>query len=357
MKVVNIYEDYLLRSYIGRGLLIKSNHSTLPLSIYNYSRICQFEKVWDNVTLSMRGMVLDNNGRVIARPIPKFFNFEECTNLPKESYEVHEKMDGSLGIVFYYNGEWQLASRGSFESEQAKKGKELLKKYPLDKLERGVTYLFEIIYKENRIVCDYGSFEGLVLLTGINTYTGEEIDIRIPQYIDNFDITKRIHILENLPDLNEIKKCIPEDQEGYVIKYKSGFRVKVKGAKYVELHKLFFSVSTVAIWEMLSSKKPLEDYIKDLPDELDTWVRDVIEDLKKRYLAIEEFAKVIYSTLLITLPSSENLTKKAFAECIKGQYGKPYESILFSMFDGKDYESIIWRYLKPEYKKPFEKME
>jgi hypothetical protein len=41
---------------------------------------------------------------VIAKPFPKFFNYEEHTadEIPNELFDVYEKMDGSLGICFYY---------------------------------------------------------------------------------------------------------------------------------------------------------------------------------------------------------------------------------------------------------------
>jgi len=183
----------MLNDYIDRGLVIKQDHPSLPLSIYNYSRECQYSKQWDDITLTCRGLVLDTDGNVVAKPFPKFFNYEEHTSdeIPNESFEIYEKMDGSLGIVFYYEeelsderryniwfnnnyvtgmerlfdpnnlpdfddqyyeptprikGEWHMATRGSFTSEQAIKGKELLEKYPLDKLDKNNTYLFEIIY-------------------------------------------------------------------------------------------------------------------------------------------------------------------------------------------------------------------
>jgi RNA ligase len=142
------YPLNILNHYIEKGLVIKQDHPTLPLSIYNYSRTCQYDKLWDEVTLDCRGLVLDSEGNVVAKPFPKFFNMEELSDseIPNESFEVYEKMDGSLGIAFYYKGDWIVATRGSFVSEQAVKGTEMLKKYPIEHLDKNNTYLFEIIY-------------------------------------------------------------------------------------------------------------------------------------------------------------------------------------------------------------------
>jgi RNA ligase len=85
---------------------------------------------------------------VVAKPFPKFFNMEELSDseIPNESFEVFEKMDGSCIICFYYNDEWICATRGSFISEQAIMANKLLQKYPIEKLDKNNTYIFEIIY-------------------------------------------------------------------------------------------------------------------------------------------------------------------------------------------------------------------
>ncbi len=42
----------ILDKYVEEGWLIRQSHPTLPLSIYNYSQSTQYEKHWDEVTLS-----------------------------------------------------------------------------------------------------------------------------------------------------------------------------------------------------------------------------------------------------------------------------------------------------------------
>jgi RNA ligase len=143
-----IFNLDILNKYIEDGLLECQSHPTLPLKIYNYSRDCQFEKKWDSITLAMRGTVIDNEGNLIAKSLNKFFNIEEIgiNNLPNEEFEVFEKMDGSCIICFYYNNQWICASRGSFTSPQAIRANELLLKYPIEKLNKKNTYIFEVIY-------------------------------------------------------------------------------------------------------------------------------------------------------------------------------------------------------------------
>ena len=136
----------ILNKYHNEGLLYKQIHPTLPLTIWNYTEEVQYNNKWDEITLSARGLVTDEFGTIVARPFTKFFNMEEGKHTPTTDFEVFEKVDGSLGIVFNYKGEWMIATRGSFTSDQAIKGKEMLDKYPVEKLDKNKTYLFEIIY-------------------------------------------------------------------------------------------------------------------------------------------------------------------------------------------------------------------
>ena len=91
----------ILNDYLEKGLVVKNDHPTLPLSIYNYSRTCQYEGGWDDITKMCRGLILDKEGNVVAKAFNKFFNYEELTlsDIPEESFEVFEKLDGNVGCM------------------------------------------------------------------------------------------------------------------------------------------------------------------------------------------------------------------------------------------------------------------
>ena len=92
------------------------------------------------------------------------------SNLPKEQYRVFEKCDGSLGIIYFHDNDWHMATRGSFSSEQALRGLAILKKnYKMNFLDVHNTYLVEIIYPENKIIVDYANEEKLVMLGAYQT--------------------------------------------------------------------------------------------------------------------------------------------------------------------------------------------
>lgn len=139
----------IINKYINNGLLISNKHPSKDIWILNYTNACAFEKAWDIITLSCRGLIVDKNGNIIGRSFPKFFNLGEhdSSDIPTDlSFEVFEKMDGSYINLFNYKGEWISCSRGSFTSDQAIKSKEILKNKDLNNLDKCNTYIFEIIY-------------------------------------------------------------------------------------------------------------------------------------------------------------------------------------------------------------------
>jgi RNA ligase len=347
------YDLNILSKYINEGLVIKQVHPTLPLAIYNYSRECQYNGKWDDITLNCRGLVLDNDGNVIAKPFPKFFNYEEHKpeDIPNENFEVYEKMDGSLGIFFHYAGEWHMATRGSFTSEQAIKGMEISKRYNYDKIcVSGYTYLFEIIYPENRIVVDYGKEERLVLL-GVMNRRGEEFPYE-EIVNEGWDVVMKYKTWGEGYDL--LKEEISKDKEGYVIRFSGGMRMKIKGEEYVRLHRILTNFSTKDIWELLKNGEPLEPFLERVPDEFDDWVKRTAMNLRYSFHHIDERAGKIHDYFRYGKYNDVDPepTKKEFAEYVK-QFPKELAAVMFKMWDKQPYDNIIWSMIKPKYEKPF----
>ena len=330
-----------LNKYYEDGWLIKQTHPTLPLTIWNYSQTTQYEGKWDEVTLQCRGLVTDDKGNIVARPFKKFFNMEEGKHTSTSEFDVYEKMDGSLIIVFWYDGGWVVASRGSFVSEQAVAASKIF----FDKLETnflvGITYLFEFTAKWNRIVVDYGEEDNLTLLGAIRTDDEAEATYEQLEMIAkgaNCDVVKRY---DGINDYSTLKGIIKDNQEGFVIRFSNGDRMKIKGEEYLRLHKIMTEVSTKSVWEVLSNGDNMEDLLKDVPDEFYSKIKEYERELLGEYNKIETVSTTRFNEF-------KHLNKKEYAEQIK--FNK-YNSVLFSMYDGKDYSKIIWKIIKPEFKK------
>jgi RNA ligase len=332
----------ILNKYRNEGLLYSQVHPTLPLTIWNYTEKVQYEGLWDQVTLSCRGLVTDDKGVVFARPFKKFFNIEEGKHIPSSSFEVYEKMDGSLIIVFWYDGGWVLASRGSFTSDQAVAASKIF----FDKLDHnfsiGITYLFEFTAKWNRIVVDYGDEDNLTLLGAIRTDDETEATYEQLEMIArgaNCDVVKRY---DGIKDYSTLKGIIKDNQEGFVVRFYNGDRMKIKGEEYLRLHKVMTNLSTTAVWEVLSNGGSMDDLLKDVPDEFYGKVKEYEKSLIVQFNQLEEEYQNHFDSI------RRLGIRKFFAQSAL-MFRHP--SILFAMLDGKDISPIIWKIVKPEFKK------
>lgn len=341
------YSIDILDDYVKKKLVVKKDHPTFPISIYTYSRKCQYEKLWDSITKDCRGLILDKDGNVIAKPFPKFFNLEEheLSEIPNEPFEVFEKLDGSLGIIYHYNDEWHIATKGSFNSDLSIIAKGLLKKYNTQfGLIPGWSYLVEIIHPKSRVVVDYNGEEKLVVLGCYNIETNKEGSIE-HMVSEGWEIVKRY---DGISDFKMLKETITDDKEGYVVRFKNGFRVKIKGEEYIRLHRILTNFSTTDIWDILRNGGDMDEFLERVPDEFDRWVHSTIRELKNSFYAIEEKTGKLndYFRYVHTEP-----TKKEFAEYVMKQEPK-LRPLMFAMWDKIPYDDIIWKIIKPKYAKP-----
>ena len=329
-----------LHELVTQRYISVQKHPDADLYIYNYTQNTQYESFWNEITLMCRGLILDKKGEIVARPFPKFFNLEEYKfdAIPNESFEVYDKMDGSLGILYWANNQPFIATRGSFTSDQADWATRFLYENHssvFEKLDKTKTYLFEIIYPENRIVVDYNNKEDLVLLALIDTKTG--LDVELPRDL-GFTLVKK-H--DGILDFKALKNNNLGNFEGYVVKFKSGLRLKIKLEEYVRLHKIITNLSSLDIWRSLAEGGSFDEFLENVPDEFFDWVKTQKDELEKAYKAIEDTCKANFKIIE---------DRKLAAEYYKTQ---KYPMILFKMLDGKKYDYIIWNLIKPSFEKAF----
>jgi len=334
-----------LQKYYEDGLLLRQTHPVYPLYIWNYSTKVQIDKLWDEVTLQCRGLITDFDGNIVARCIPKFFNLEEHhpDEIPKgEPYTITEKMDGSYLNIFYYDNKWLVSSRGSFTSEQAVRGTELLKNYNTEYgLIPEFSYVAELIVPENRIVVDYGDIEKIVIITTFNVQTGVEGSIQ-EMTSEGFDIVKTHTDLIN-ESFILLKDNIDDNAEGYVVKFKNGFMIKIKGEEYVRLHYILTQISNRDIWKLAKDGGELSDLMTDVPDEFYDWAKTTYDDLLFKFNELKKQVEDEFWDLI---------DRKKYAEKVKSSKIK---HLLFNRLTSHSerLNNMIWDMLYPEYDKPF----
>ena len=230
---------------------IKTTFSPIrePLVILNYDQIKS--KKSNPIVGECRGLVLDyhDNFRVVARAFNRFFNYGELPTVTRRfdwtEFSCLEKVDGSLVIIYFYNGTWRVNTRGSFaNSELPGSGMtweafiwSLLEEQEFGAADERCSYVYELCSLYNKVVVHHEEPK-VIFLAKINNETGEEC--QNSPIIGTFNVPKRysFHSLDDLLYFLEHSQDLNATDEGVVVKDKNGMRLKLKRQSYLRLHRL-----------------------------------------------------------------------------------------------------------------------
>lgn len=332
---------------VDKGYLSKSEFNGLVL--YNYTDKCVYDRYWNDITLSSRGTIYNiKDGSIVARAFDKFFNIGEHTStidsLPKMPFVAEEKVDGSMGTLYKVPGEtkWRCATRGSFYSEQAKMAEILLEQYDMTHWPSDYTPIVEIVYPENKILINYGHQRKLVLLAARHIQSGayartESVDALAKAC--KFERPKKES--GKISDFVEKAQYMPPDREGWVLIYPNGFRVKIKGRKYLELAKFKANLGPLVIWEKLKQKE-IHRFLEMCPEEFTAEAEEIAAVLQMQYDTLALYAADIAKTFNITC--TENYKNMANIIHTAPQWSRGY---LFAIMRNKSVDGYFWNYIRP----------
>ncbi|KAJ3160690.1 hypothetical protein HDU86_000449 [Geranomyces michiganensis] len=342
----DIMDIEILNRYAEEKKLKVQAHPSENLLIWNYSEVTQFKKLWDDVTFRCRGLVTDTSGNIVARSFSKFFNENERSYDATPDFTVYSKVDGSLGILFCYRGKWIIASRGSFTSPQAAKAQLLLNdRYPglTENLDPDLAYSFEIIYPENRIVVNYGTDEKLIYLAafrrdGTEIFSAREImiswGVEVVTELDQTDVTDFADLLQRDID----------NEEGYVVRFSNGIRIKIKFPRYVALHRVVSNTNSPWVLSQYASGRRFEEICEHLPDEFFKWAKIAWANIDSAYRSMLSEVQEMF-----TLARAGSMTRSDFAKKVNGSV---YKSALFDLYTGKDPQRRLIKLIDPQQMEP-----
>lgn len=374
-----LLDPTLLAEMVAGGYVRVQTHPTLPLAIYNYSEKAAYEHVWNDVTRTCRGLIVDQRtSEVIARPFPKFFNHGEVEAGTLDMTAptiVTDKADGSLGILFASDGQWHIATRGSFASVQAQHATKLYRERYADQFTPSMqwTHLFEIVYPDNRIVLDYDGLDDLIHLGTVHIATGETTAPN-PAWPGRS--------VEEFPYPNLASALVAEPRpnaEGLVVHFPAtDTRLKIKQADYVALHRIITQTSARVLWEYLAVnaclpydkagteflvRKLMLDpariervksvganwflkFLEGVPDEFFAWIKSTTTGMLSD---VAQLRSEIESELSELQEESAGV-RKVFASLASK---RAHRGALFAMLDGYEIETYLWRQVYPAHDLPF----
>jgi len=355
---MDLYREMLLNRYI------RVNEKN-GFRILTYTEKAQFENEWNAVTRQCRGLIIDKYWNVVARPFDKFMNYGQNRAdklLMDYRVEVTDKMDGSLGILFgkdpnrgsadnvnvsgwsnavHYYPNWTVATKGSFDSEQAEKMREILReKYSGIRLDTDWTYMFEIVYPGNRIVLDYGDTEDLFLLGARHNETGY---VRPAEDVSEWCGPKTLTF--SYKTLREALEAPDRaNAEGFVVYFPDlDYRMKIKQDDYVALHRTVTNLTPRRIWENMKNGKTLEEIAELVPDEWHEWLDNTYRSIWSVTQAAYKLVTDDYNFVMSQVPKDHSRKDLSFTLDILGIDKK----VFFALYEGRDIMPLMWEVSYP----------
>jgi RNA ligase len=259
-----------------------------------------------------RGLKFDKDGKLIGRPLHKFFNLGEKEETRVENldfskpHRILDKLDGSMIHPIMHEGEIRFCTKMGM-TEIADAALEWVKEtyeIPFDIWARmlygmGLTPIFEWCSPANRVVIDYGDTPKFTLLAIRVNLTGEYLPLEsVTAKMSPVPIVESRNVESTADFLNAVSAM--RDIEGFIVAFENGTRVKIKTDEYVQLHRVVDETSVArsvaalvldgGLDDTLAKVPPkraeairayatlLHDAIYDISAKLETWVREAVEE-------------------------------------------------------------------------------
>lgn len=321
------------------------------LAIFNYTDKASFAPMatWNRYEKVCRGLIVNRKaGEIVARPFVKFWNYgEDLPDVDDELVSVSEKLDGSLVILHYTMVDgwriWRMATRGAFHSEQADWATDFFSRtwgdYDLSEIsDLNVTLLFEAIYPANRVVINYGGYEDLVLLGVMNIRTGHDYrDVWVDGLARRLGFSRpQRYDMRNIDEIMAASKALDVNHEGWVLRYASGKRLKVKGDAYRMMHKMLSEVSFRYTVEAIQAGR-LAAVCEALPV-------DYARQMRQWGMEIENEVAGMQATVFANVEAwrVKGGSRKEFAIWVMTEC-KDKSQLYFLALDGEDIRGVILR--------------
>lgn len=131
--------------------LVTCKHSIRypELSVVKYSRRVFYDSSWNDILEECRGLIVDNDYKVVAAPFKKIYNRgERDTDIPMDEKVVYvRKVNGFMAAVTRVDGYANpiVSTTGSLDSPYVEIAEKYISKIDPKCFNSGTTYLYEIV--------------------------------------------------------------------------------------------------------------------------------------------------------------------------------------------------------------------
>jgi hypothetical protein len=358
----NLFDYRQLQAHADlHGVHVNRSERFPNLILLKYADEVQWgDKPWSVFSRFARGLVVDmKNQAILAHGFDKFFNLGQAPETQyeilrnKKEFEVSEKLDGSCLISFLNpnDNQFYLTTTGSFDSEHGKVGTELFRNLlccPKIAAYAAIgTFIFELIDPRFRIVIDYRkkNYEPGLYLIGYRTQEG-----RLLSYAEVADLaasvsipSPKIYKYSSLCHLTHKMADLPMDEEGFVILYPDGLRIKIKGEQYLRAHRFVSQLSDKNILQALVDGID-QQMLEVCPDEFRLEIVEKVAYFKSRKLDLMNECYKYFA-------DAPKESRKNFAIWIKNNTPAKFHGYLFNLMDGKVLENLNFYDIVLKYEK------
>lgn len=290
---------------LNNNEIFASEHPEYDLQLLKYSQQTYYDWNWTPLSVFCRGVVIRNDGTVVARPFHKFFNHEQLLEknieLPGERPHVLHKHDGFMFTAFYYDDSWHAATTGALDGPHVERAQRWIDRADTSDWPEDRTFIFEFLSSstEFQIVVPHDE-DRAVLLAARRRSDGQEWGY---DQLHSFAREQTLAIPERFEydeqQARAMTEKLPGTQEGFVLWYpKSNVRTKIKGETYLKLHKLRSNMSPKGLHDLMTVEGNVpRAEIAELPDEFYDEADRIAQTLERQYEQMAEQARSIYRTV------------------------------------------------------------
>lgn len=341
MRIEHI--DEVLPHLAGRDEFVVAERPGYKVIDYNFALADSFD---DPMRLECRGIKFAPDGRILARPMHKFFNVgERIDTQPNlldftQSHTITEKLDGSMIHPAMVDGQLVLMTRMG-HTDVAMKAEKLLTDHAAGVMQgmledHGVTPSFEFTAPDNRIIIRYDR-PLLSLLCARETVSGAYVPTdRLERMAEVLGYPLVKHYTSDWKTGQEFIDYVRaiEDIEGFVLRFDSGLWVKAKGDDYVLKHKAKESI----LQEKNVLAMIMGGQLDDVLPLLDAGDREDVESYREGVMA---GLRITAEAVAELVANGSALDQKAFAVEHLKSVPTHMRSLAFSVRQGKESRDAV----------------